>query len=307
MVYYVYEYYVIQTNEVFYVGKGKGNRAYTGKRNKFCEDMKRTHEWGIRIIQDKMSERDAYNKEIELIKYYRENTSYRITNQTDGGDGTNGWIATEEFKEKARINTLTRWKDEEFREKWLSIIQDENGVFKSKEFREKMSKLVTGENNPNYGNRWSDEQKEHLSKVRIENQIAKGEKNPRAKKIMCVETGEIFECISYAMEKYPVKANGSYSVALDKKERTACGYHWITINDNIPNDEERFKYLLECLMANTKKKAYICVETKEIFNSRKQLMSHLGCGLDNTKKIIKNKLHNGQEYLSIEEYYSRIY
>ena len=40
--YFVYVYYVIETNEVFYVGKGKKDRAYTGKRNKFCEDMKNT-------------------------------------------------------------------------------------------------------------------------------------------------------------------------------------------------------------------------------------------------------------------------
>ncbi|MDR3503023.1 MAG: hypothetical protein P4L79_10630 [Legionella sp.] len=56
------------------------------------------------------------------------------------------------------------------------------GKFKrTQETLERMSKSkqgkYEGENNPNYNNRWSQEQKEHLGKVRRELGLAKGEKN----------------------------------------------------------------------------------------------------------------------------------
>lgn len=39
---------------------------------------------------------------------------------------------------------------------------------------------------------------------------------------MCVETGEIFECIKYAKEKYGIKSDGSLTVALKNPTRTAA-------------------------------------------------------------------------------------
>ena len=76
-----------------------------------------------------------------------------------------------------------------------------------------MSSLTTGEHNPNYGHFWTQQQKEHLSKVRKDNKLAKGVNNPRATKIICLETGEIFDLIQYAVKHYH-KSEGCFSVAL---------------------------------------------------------------------------------------------
>lgn len=220
--YYVYIYYVIDTNEVFYVGKGTKNRAFTGKRNKFCEDMKSSHEWSVHIIEDNMSESEAFDLEIKLIKEFK--NKGRLTNQTDGGDGISGYIMTEEVKNKISQSSKRLWQDEDFYNN--QIHHRKNGVYASDEFREKMSSLTKGSLNGNYGNKWTDEMKESLSTYLVKNGIHKGSKNSRATKIRCVETGEIFDYIRLACEKYGIKSQASITYALKNPNRTAYGFHW---------------------------------------------------------------------------------
>ena len=84
--YYVYEWYNINTGEVFYVGKGKNNRYKNiSHRNKFFLDMYNTHDCDVRKVYENLDEKTAFEKEKELIFYYRNNTQYRLTNMTDGG------------------------------------------------------------------------------------------------------------------------------------------------------------------------------------------------------------------------------
>lgn len=96
--YYVYEYYVLDTNEVFYVGKGCGKRAYSGKRNKFCEDMKKTHNWKCRIVCSGLAEKEALSVERQLIARYRKKENNRLTNVADGGVGAPGYKHSESQK-----------------------------------------------------------------------------------------------------------------------------------------------------------------------------------------------------------------
>lgn len=147
-------------------------------------------------------------------------------NLTDGGEGSVGWKPSEEFKKKQSIIHKMQWEDTEFRERMMKIRQDENSPYKSDEFRDKISKLVEGEKNPNYQHYWSDEQKENLRIKQKQNPLYRNESNPNAKKIMCVETGEVFECIKFAKEKYNIKSEGSLTVALKHPTRTAAGLHW---------------------------------------------------------------------------------
>lgn len=85
--YYVYEWFIKETGEVFYIGKGCGGRWKTKKReNRFFMNMSETHNCDVRKIKDGLTEDEAFQLEIETIKYYRENTSNRLTNICDGGD-----------------------------------------------------------------------------------------------------------------------------------------------------------------------------------------------------------------------------
>ena len=86
--YYVYEWFNVVTGEVFYVGKGIRNRyCQLSGRNQYFIDYFNTHQCKSRIVYQNLTEEEAYEKEKELIKYYRENSNFRLTNVTDGGDG----------------------------------------------------------------------------------------------------------------------------------------------------------------------------------------------------------------------------
>lgn len=211
--YYVYEWYFVNTNEVFYIGKGCGKRfKEIHGRNKFFQCMYKSHSCAVRIIMHGFSEVDAYQYERYVIQYYKKFTTFRLTNQTEGGDGTVGY----------------KFSDEQYQH-MLETRRDPNGVYKSDAFRAKISSLVQGENNPNFGHRWSNAQKDALSKKQSASGRYKDTKNPTATRIQCVETGEVFDCIKFAMQQYDVKYPASFSVALDNPKRTAAGLHWVRV------------------------------------------------------------------------------
>lgn len=114
--YYVYVLEILETNEIFYCGKGKGRRChehsfrYKNKDKQYLRVYKKIN----KILQDGLTfrprivfwtdnEEEAYAKEIELIKIIgREN----LTNLTDGGDGSSFVKHTEETKK--RIGDINR-------------------------------------------------------------------------------------------------------------------------------------------------------------------------------------------------------
>lgn len=327
--FYVYEWFIVDTGEVFYVGKGREKRAEKLKRNKYFRDMYNSHECDFRITIDNLTENEAFEYEKKLIRYYREvYPEYRLTNQTYGGEGVSGWIPSEEWKKNQRNIQKQKWEDEEYRNKMIRIRTSEDGVYKSNEFRKKMSKAVrgknnpnyknywtkeqkeelrskmigryNGENNPNYNNRWSDEQRRHLSEIR-KNPKYNNENHGMAKKIICLETGEIFECIKYAKQKY------KKIYILGNLKPNILGYHFKEIeNDYIPNKDELFEILIDFYKRyNTRYKIFICLESKEIIISIKELQLIVGFGVKKIKSDFKkNKkiIKNNKTYIEIENY-----
>lgn len=86
--YYVYEWYNIDTGEIFYVGKGTKNRyCQISGRNQFFLDYFNSHNCSSRKIYTNLSEEEAYCMERKIIKFYRENSTFRLTNICDGGEG----------------------------------------------------------------------------------------------------------------------------------------------------------------------------------------------------------------------------
>lgn len=305
-VYYVYIWYIVETNEVFYVGKGKGKRyKETSNRNKFFKDMYASHNCDVRKIYENLTEPEAFQKEQEVIKWYREHTNFRLTNQTDGGEGSSGWIPPEEFKRKQSQIHKAQWADDEFREKMIAIRNDENGPYKSKEFRDKISQLVCGKNNPNYNNRWTEEMKESLSNKRKENGLLANENNPMSKRIVCIETGEVFDCIKFAIEKYHIKDHTNMTPALKYPIRTAGGYHWAEYTDEFLDDEYRLNYLIDVCLLNTKVVPVICLEDKIVFANAAHLAKSIGV----TETYARYHLHkdgaityNNKTYIKLSNY-----
>ena len=304
--YYVYIWYIVDTDEVFYVGKGKGRRyKQTSNRNKFFTNMYKSHNCDVKKIYENLTESEAFQKERETVKWYRENTKFRLTNQTEGGEGSSGWNPPQEYRDKQSKIHREQWQDEEFREKMLAIRTDENGPYKSQEFREKIAQLVQGESNPNYGNYWTDEMKQHLSEVRKANGLSANENNSRATKVICVETGEVFNCIKFAMQKYNIRWEGSMTVALKHPVRTAGGQHWVLYSEEYLDDDYRLNYLIDVCLLNSRVVPIICVEDKTVYPNVATLARHLAL----TETYIRYHLntesavvYDGKTYIKLSEY-----
>lgn len=82
---YVYGHYTADTNELFYIGKGTGKRAWSNKkRNKHWQSVVNKHGYTVQIFYDNLNDADAYRKEHELIL---EVGVVTLTNILEGGNG----------------------------------------------------------------------------------------------------------------------------------------------------------------------------------------------------------------------------
>lgn len=189
--FYVYEWYNIDTDSPFYVGKGTENRYKETKgRNSYFLNYINKYQVGQRIIKDNLTQQEAFDMQKNTIKKYKQ-MGIKLTNLTDGGQGCSG-----------------RQVDDSYRLKYHY--------------------MCLGQNNPNYGHKWTQQMKDHLSQI-AKNRNNKNENNPNSKKVMCVETQEIFDTVKDAAQICDVKSYTSISHALNKPNRIASGYHWITV------------------------------------------------------------------------------
>ena len=96
--FYVYEWFIIDTNEIIYVGKGTKNRYKVKKHNYFFNEMIKRYECDSRIIKFFDEEIDAFNYEFERIRELKEKKQC-ICNIYNGGSGGSTKIWTSEKRE----------------------------------------------------------------------------------------------------------------------------------------------------------------------------------------------------------------
>jgi len=85
--FYVYEYFVIDTDEVFYVGKGRRNRyKELHNRNKYFNNIYRKYSCDVRIAYEGLTNEEACQKEKETIAT-RWGQGQARCNFTSGGTG----------------------------------------------------------------------------------------------------------------------------------------------------------------------------------------------------------------------------
>ncbi len=96
--YYVYFHRRLDNDEVFYVGKGSGNRAYVqSKRNKYWKSIVNKYGYRIEFYATNLDEATSFMLEVEKISYFR-SIRQAYCNLTDGGEGVSGSIRTDNQK-----------------------------------------------------------------------------------------------------------------------------------------------------------------------------------------------------------------
>jgi hypothetical protein len=104
--FYVYQWTRLDTNEVFYVGKGKGRRMYarnTG-RNMYFKNIVAKVDCAVVVIKGDLTEEEAFYYETKYIYYYRDFLGFNLVNMTDGGEGNCGFKPSRESIRKGKIS-----------------------------------------------------------------------------------------------------------------------------------------------------------------------------------------------------------
>lgn len=125
------------------------------------------------------------------------------------------------IKEKMWIKILKTYKAENgYNLSMGGVIGDFN-----EETKRKMSEAHKGDKNYFYGKHHTAKAKRKMSEKKKGNYT--GSEHPRARKVICEETGEVFETIKQAAEKYNI-SHGHISQACKKQygRKKAGGFSW---------------------------------------------------------------------------------
>lgn len=112
MEYYTYA-YLREDGTPYYIGKGKGKRAYKKGRDEVKPPRDKSR---IIILKTNLTEEAAFKHEIYMIAVFgRKNLGTGILrNKTDGGDGASGMICPPQVRKAVKKSNINRMKDIEF-------------------------------------------------------------------------------------------------------------------------------------------------------------------------------------------------
>ena len=213
-------------NHCIYIGKAKDiQNRWNQHKSEIKSDKNKTHlyndmrKYGIENFDFSIIEEmslEEYNKngserEKYWIKYYNSYLNPEHYNETEGGEGTLGWVPSQEWRDKQSKIKKEWYKTPEGIEKRKkqSEQQKNKAPFKdcthSSDWKKQHSERMKGENNPAYNT------------------------HTNGKRCMCIELYHIFKSTREA-EKIMGISHIGISAACRGKQETAGGYHWRYIN-----------------------------------------------------------------------------
>lgn len=199
--YYVYEWIRLDTNEPFYVGKGKGNRCYklTRQNNHHFNNIVKTIPVAVNILHDNLEEDVAFDLECYYIWLYRDEVGYNLCNINDGGEGNvligelNGM-----YGKRGEDNPNYGRHHSDISKRKMS--ESRKGKKLTDSHKKKLSDAFSGENNPMFNKMHSEESKNKIRKSRKGKMT--GLDHWRHKFVICLTTMQIFCTLTSASKYY---------------------------------------------------------------------------------------------------------
>jgi hypothetical protein len=147
MKYYVYCHFRADNNQLFYVGKGSGKRAFlSSKRNKYWHNVvNKCNGFTVEILAKELTEKEALVFERKIIQTLKAKYGDFLVNLTEGGDG--GLNPSKETRQKQSNAKLGRRLTQETKDKIKqSLVGNKRslGFKQTAETIEKRRKTVTG-------------------------------------------------------------------------------------------------------------------------------------------------------------------
>lgn len=109
--FYVYEVYIIDTNEIIYVGKGTGNRYKAKKKNRLLNYLLEHNECDVRFYQRFDSEQAAFECERDRIDELKA-IGQCVCNNYRGGTGGYNSVWTDEKRKEMSVNNPMKNEDQ---------------------------------------------------------------------------------------------------------------------------------------------------------------------------------------------------
>lgn len=301
--YYVYVYYRLDTNEPFYVGKGKGDRwkHFKGRNRHFINIVDKIPTTVI-IEKENLTENEAFyweEKIIEILVFEygfsidilnnRYNDHYcHLVNKTWGGEG------------------VSRTWNEKERKRKSELFKGENnpmyGKTHSEETKRKLSETRKGkgcgEDNPFYGKHHTEETKKKT----------RGKNNYGAKQVICITTGKIFDTVKEGGKYYKCSPSTIIECCKNKKSKSAGCLEdgtklvWMYLDDykKACKKEIEEKINNSNIKHDKRAKLIFCITNKTTYHSARQCSEILGINRKILKKCcegdIKFILIDGIEY-----------
>ena len=162
-----YAHYRNDTKQIFYIGKGSGNRPFnTSNRSKYWKSVAEKHGHSVEILAQWNNENDAFLHEEFLIFYFKD-AGHPLVNASSGGrGGSTGATRTQEFKNQISLRFKGIPKSEETRKKLSLAKLGKPSYVRTQEWKDNISKKLTGKPK-------SDEHKKKVSESKL------GKSNPK--------------------------------------------------------------------------------------------------------------------------------
>lgn len=176
------------------------------------------------ILEKNLTKQEADDLECYYIDYYNSRYDQNGYNIREGGSRQ----LSEETKKKISETQKNKgqWQGDKNPRHLHPLFGEENGMYGKNHTEEIKNKISQA----NKGKVRSDEFKKHISEQMRKN-------HPRAKKVMCVETGEIFLSSRQAAEKYNLGNSTISRICNGQRKPRKGGYHWRWIEEKEKSDD----------------------------------------------------------------------